>query len=270
MEPLALSFWIFIGFSAAAWLLSVVTREYSWTDRVWSIAPVVYAWVFAAAAPSNTRLVLMAVLVTLWGARLTFNFARKGGFARGGEDYRWKVLQARMKPWQYQIFNFFFIAFYQNLIVFAIVLPAYTAWQHDTALGPADIAATVLFLAFLIGETVADQQQWNFHQRKAAGQATTRFLTTGLFRFSRHPNFFCEQAQWVLYYSLGAIAAGSVFQWTGIGVVLLILLFLGSYRFTESITLSKYPEYAEYQRTTSAQIPWFPRRQRQPLPALPE
>lgn len=267
MEPLVLSLWIFVGVSAATWLLSVLTREYSWTDRVWSIAPIAYVAVFVAADPDNTRLILMLVLVTLWGARLTFNFARKGGYAKGGEDYRWKVLQARMKPWQYEVFNFFFVSFYQNFIVYVITLPAYTAYQHDTPLGPLDIAATVLFLGFLTGETVADQQQWRFHQLKAAGTAPTRFLATGLFRYSRHPNFFFEQAQWWTFFALGAIAAGSVLQWTVIGAVLLSLLFLGSTAFTESITKSKYPEYADYQRTTSSQIPWFPGKPKQRLSA---
>jgi Predicted membrane protein len=260
MEPLVLCLWIFAGACAVTWLLSVVTREYSWTDRLWSIVPIAYVAVFAVATGGNGRLVLMTVLVALWGARLTFNFARKGGYAPGGEDYRWKVLRERMTPWQYQLFNFFFISFYQNLILLAISLPAYTAYQHPTPLGWLDVVAAVAFLAFLAGETIADQQQWNFHQRKKAGAAPTRFLTTGLFRYSRHPNFFFEQAQWWTVFTFGAIAAGSVLQWTVVGPVLLTLLFLGSTAFTESITKSKYPEYAEYQRTTSRQIPWFPRR----------
>ena len=75
------------------WVVSVVTREYSWVDRIWSIIPVVYVAVFATAARfADTRLDVMLALVVLWGARLTFNFARKGGYARGGEDYRWAVL----------------------------------------------------------------------------------------------------------------------------------------------------------------------------------
>jgi len=264
MEPLAVSLWVFAGVSAATWLLSVVTREYSWTDRIWSLAPIGYVAIFVAADPDNARLVLMLALVTAWGARLTYNFVRKGGFARGGEDYRWKVLRDRMKPWQYQVFNIFFISIYQNLIVLLIALPAWTAYQHPTPLGALDIVAAVVFAGLLAGETVADQQQWNFHQRKAAGTTTDRFLTTGLFRYSRHPNFFFEQAQWWVVFAFGAIAAGSVLQWTVTGPVLLTLLFLGSYRFTESITLSKYPEYAGYQKRTSAQIPWFPTR---PSPA---
>jgi steroid 5-alpha reductase family enzyme len=243
-----------------------VTREYSWTDRIWSLVPIAYVAVFAVAAdPTDARLVLMLVLVAAWGARLTFNFARKGGYAPGGEDYRWPVLRARMRPWQFQLFNLFFISIYQNLILLAICLPAYTAYSHPTPLGALDVIAAAAFLAFLAGETIADQQQWTFHQRKAAlveagGTPSPRFLTTGMFRYSRHPNFFFEQAQWWVFFVFGAIAAGSVLQWTVVGAVLLTLLFLGSTAFTESITKSKYPEYGDYQRTTSALIPWFPAR----------
>ena len=98
MEPLVLCLWIFGGVSAGTWLLSLLTREYSWTDRVWSIAPIAYVAVFAVADPGNARLVVMLVLVSLWGVRLTYNFARKGGYGRGGEDYRWKVLRERLRP----------------------------------------------------------------------------------------------------------------------------------------------------------------------------
>jgi steroid 5-alpha reductase family enzyme len=84
-------------------------------------------------------------------------------------------------------------------------------------------------------------------------------LTTGLFKFSRHPNFFSEQAQWWVFFLFGAVAAGSLLEWTVVGAFLLTALFIGSTRFTEEISVSKYPDYVEYQRRTSALIPWFPR-----------
>ena len=66
---------------AFAWIASLVSHDHSWVDRLWSIVPVAYVWIFAASAGlSNLRLDVMAVLVTLWGIRLTFNFARKGGY----------------------------------------------------------------------------------------------------------------------------------------------------------------------------------------------
>jgi steroid 5-alpha reductase family enzyme len=265
MTALGVSVGVFAGVSAATWLLSVITREYSWVDRIWSIVPIAYVAVFAGAADfSDARLNLMLVLVVLWGARLTFNFARKGGYAPGGEDYRWAILRGRLSGWQYQLFNVFFISLYQNLILVLITLPAWTALQHRTAFTVLDGVLAVAFLACLAGETVADQQQWEFHQWKkaevAAGrEPSPRFLTTGLFRFSRHPNFFFEQAQWWLIFAFGAVAARSLWQPTVLGAVLLTLLFLGSTRFTESISRSRYPEYATYQSTTSPLIPWRPR-----------
>lgn len=266
MEAIAVSLWIFAGACVVTWLLSVLTREYSWVDRIWSLIPIVYVGVFAAAANfTDARLNTMLALVGLWGARLTFNFARKGGYAPGGEDYRWGVLRSRMTPRQFQLFNAGFITVAQNLVLLLICLPAYTALTHPAPLGLLDMVVAVLFLACLAGETVADQQQWDFHKRKKAvlesgGRPESWFLRRGLFRYSRHPNYFFELAQWWLVFVFGTISAGSVLQWTVVGPVLLTVLFVGSTAFTESITKSKYPEYAEYQRTTSPIIPWLPRR----------
>jgi steroid 5-alpha reductase family enzyme len=245
------------------WIASLITHDHSWVDRIWSIVPAVYVWVFAGyAGLTDPRLNVMAVLVTLWAARLTFNFARKGGYT-GTEDYRWPILRARMPRWQFEIFNFFFIALYQNVILVLITLPAFTAFENrSTPFGVTDAVVAVVFLGLLAGETIADQQQWNFHKAKAAGGTDfrPRFLQSGLWKFSRHPNFFFEQAQWWALFFFGAIAAGSLVQWTVLGAVLLSALFIGSTIFTESISKAKYPEYADYQATTSPIIPWPPRR----------
>jgi steroid 5-alpha reductase family enzyme len=247
------------------WMLSMIFREYSWVDRVWSIVPPVYVGIFAAQAHwHDARLNLMTVLTALWGARLTFNYARKGGYAPGGEDYRWSILRARMAPWQWQLFNLGFIAIYQNALLLAIALPAYTVAHHPSPLGMADGVAAMCFVALLVGETVADQQQWNFHQTKktsaAAGIAETKgFLDRGMWAWSRHPNFFCEVGQWWVVYLFAVIASGQALHLTVLGPVLLTLLFHGSTTFTESISASKYPAYAEYQRRVSRILPMPPR-----------
>lgn len=259
MTPLFVVALTAAGVCLFTWITSLITGEHSWVDRLWSIVPVVYVWIFAGfAGLTDTRLTVMAVLVTLWGARLTFNFARKGGYT-GTEDYRWPILRARMKRWQFELFNFFFIVLYQNAILVLITLAAFTAYENPTPFGLLDALVAALFLALLVGETVADQQQWAFHKAKAAGAAEQRFLTTGLWKFSRHPNFFFEQAQWWALFLFGAVAAGSLLQWTVLGPLLLTLLFVGSTVFTESITRSRYPEYASYQAVTSPVVPWFPR-----------
>ena len=182
--------------SLFTWVASLITRDYSWVDRIWSIVPIVYVAAFwAATGFTDPRLTIMTVLVALWGARLTFNFARKGGY-NGVEDYRWPILRARMSPGQFQVFNLLFIVIFQNALLLLISLPALVAFQHQAVpVGMLDLALAALFLALLIGEFVADQQQWNFQKQKAAAIAAgeepaERFVTTGLWRFSRHPNFF--------------------------------------------------------------------------------
>jgi steroid 5-alpha reductase family enzyme len=205
---------------------------------------------------------------------LTFNLARKGGYT-GVEDYRWAVLRDRMGRGQFQLFNFFFIVIYQNVILVLITLPAFTAYQNraTTPFGTLDGLLVVLFLAGTVGETLADEQQWNFqtwkHAQVAAGLTPNpQFLQSGLFRFSRHPNYFFELAQWWVFFLMGSHAAGSLFQSSVLGAVLLSVLFVGSTNFTEKITLSRYPEYAKYQRKTSAIVPWFFRSRARDVRAL--
>lgn len=263
MSGLIASLWILAGICFVTWLLSVITKDTSWVDRIWSIIPIVYLWVFAASTGfADIRVIVMAIIVTLWGARLTFNFARKGGYQPGGEDYRWEVLRQSMSPARYQVFNIFFIVIYQNIILWLITLPAWAITQTSGTFTAWDAVLTIAFLVLLALETIADQQQWNFYQNKKAAIAAGRapdanFLTTGLFSVSRHPNFFAEQTQWWVIF-LFAVAAGAA-PWTVIGAALLSILFIGSTRFTESITVSKYPEYRDYQRRVSPIVPWFPR-----------
>jgi steroid 5-alpha reductase family enzyme len=237
-----------------AWLLSVLTHEHSWVDRAWSIAPPIYVAFFAARAGfSDARLVLMSLLAAAWGARLTFNFARKGGYRRGGEDYRWLELKKRMSPPAFAAFNVGFVAGFQNVLLLLISLPAWVALEHRGApLGALDAIAACLFAVLLAGETIADEQQWSFQEdkkaRRARGERAPReFVTTGLWALSRHPNFFCEQAMWWTFYLFGVAAWGEWLHWTLVGPILLTLLFHGSTRFTEELTLRKYPSYASYQ-----------------------
>jgi steroid 5-alpha reductase family enzyme len=247
--------------AAISWLLSLVTGNVSWVDRLWSLAPIGYvAWFASRADFRDPRLDLMLALVAAWGARLTFNFARKGGYRPSSEDYRWPVLRERLGPLKFQLFNAVFIATVQNLLLLGFTLPAWSALEHPAPLAWTDAGAVILFLLFLTGESIADQQQWNFQREKAAKQARGEaiaqpFVTSGLFRYSRHPNFFCEMAIWWSFY-LFAVAGGGWLQFSIAGTTALTLLFQGSTAMTEKITLGKYPSYADYQKKTSRLIPW--------------
>jgi steroid 5-alpha reductase family enzyme len=266
VDPWLQAGWICVALTFTTWLLSVVTREYSWVDRLWSVAPPVYAlWVAGAAGFTDVRLTLMAVLVTAWGARLTFNFARKGGYWKGGEDYRWSIIRQRLAPWQFEVFNATFISPFQMGLIYLFTSPMHVAWQaRGTPIGALDIAAAVAFLALLAVETIADEQMWAFQQKKKAAVARGErvepgFFTGGLYSWSRHPNYFGEVGMWWVFVGFAIAAGGSWLTWTWAGPVVLTALFAGSIRFTEAISLSRYPAYAEYQKTTSMVVPWPPR-----------
>lgn len=266
------SVYICIGVAMTCFILSELTRNNSQVDKIWSVVPIVYAWYIAYAGGMNERLILMAVLVTVWGVRLTYNFSRRGAYTwkfwAGEEDYRWKVL--REKPelkgrTRWFLFNLFFISLYQNGLILLFTLPILLAvGEEPLPLGWLDYVASAAFIFFVIIETVADQQQWNYQQekyrRKNAGEPLTPyyekgFTHTGLWKLMRHPNYMSEQAVWICFYFLGVAATGQWFNWSIAGSLLLVILFQGSSDFSEGISLGKYSEYAEYKKKTGRFIP---------------
>ena len=246
-------------------LVGEATGNNSQMDKLWSLLPIAYTWVIAVKGGMGLRLVVMACLATLWGARLTFNFARKGAyklkFWEGEEDYRWKVLRDKKEfqpHWKWMIFNLLFISIYQNVLVLMTTLPALVLMNVDVPFGWIDAVAAALMLFFIIYETIADEQQWAFQSAKwkMIGEGkrlqdlpepySKGFNTVGLWGVSRHPNYFAEQAIWCSFY-LFTIGGGlSIFNWSIIGALLLIVLFMGSSAFAEEISLPKYPAYAAY------------------------
>lgn len=244
------------------WLAAVVTREYSWVDRLWSLCPPIYCLIVAFANDfGSTRVNLMTALAVLWGARLTFNFVRKGGYQKGGEDYRWATVRERYGPIGIQVMNITFIAPGQMLLIWWFTSPVHAAWEAgDTPLNGLDFLAAALFLLFLIVETVADEQMWAFQQDKnrriADGEDVAQpFMNTGLFRYSRHPNYLCELGMWWVFFLFAVAASGKWIHWTGAGFVALTALFVGSIRLSESISAQKYPSYRDYQASVPCIIP---------------
>lgn len=288
--PLAISF---LDFSISPWQLSILytvlqvylitavtcfiisqlSNNYSQVDKLWSIIPVVFVWTMTLEGGVQPRMLLMALLATIWGIRLTFNFSRRGGYSwrfwEGDEDYRWEVLRKNPLldgPLRWGLFNLVFISFYQLGLLLLITLPVLVTMQESSvALGLADIVVSVLFIGLVAFEAVADQQQWDFQKEKHAlikaekpltGKYRKGFIAEGLWNISRHPNYFAEQSIWVVFYLFSVIATGSFLNWSIVGCILLIMLFQGSANFSEGITASKYPDYKAYQRTTPK---FFPR-----------
>ena len=184
-----------IVLAIVCWVLSILTREYSWTDRLWSIVPAVYCLIVAVDLEfQSARVNFMTLLATLWGIRLTFNYALKGGYWIGGEDYRWIYLRKKLSNLEFQLLNVTAIAPGQTGIVWLFTAPIHQAWVYSgRPMGWLDFVAVVVFLGLLVFESIADGQMWRFQQNKKrqvneGGEVKRPFMDSGLFRFCRHPN----------------------------------------------------------------------------------
>lgn len=264
--------WLLIMLTAAilCFAVSEITRNYSQVDKLWSIMPVIYGIVTLVAFPTS-RILIMTLLVTAWGVRLSYNFGRKGGYSlipwKGEEDYRWKILRdnpALKGRIRFGLFNLFFISFYQQTLILLFSSPLlFSAKFSDSELNFIDLMGVVIFLFFLAVETIADNQLFRFHKLKKQGlkdglykeSLEKGFMTEGLWRFSRHPNFASEQSIWLSFYLFSIAASGEVINWTISGSLLLILLFAGSTIMTEKISSSKYPGYSNYRNKVPKFIP---------------
>ncbi|KPI87703.1 hypothetical protein ABL78_3241 [Leptomonas seymouri] len=265
--------------SFVVFLAAHINANYSWVDRLWSILPVVFTWIHIyyihrerSSAPTNqspsaglpiSSAVLYGLVITVWGCRLTFNFFRRGGYSRGGEDYRWNYVRTwrafAQHPLVWTFFNLVVISLFQTWLLWAITLPVI----HFSA-APAtvkEVAFAVVMLMLIVLEAVCDEQQWRFHQAKTRTPDQFPycygFCVTGVFGYSRHMNIFCEGSIWVmLAVAAQCCGAGSLAWWQWIGcAVLEVLTFFSTAVITEKLSAGKYPGYAIYQSITPMLFP---------------
>ena len=262
---------IYLVAALLCFVVSTITGNYSQVDKLWSLIPIAYVWMVAVQSGFELRLVLMALLVTAWGFRLSYNFSRRGGYSwkfwTGEEDYRWAVVRAKPEfavKWRWLVFNLLFISFYQMGLILLFTLPAVRS-MDGLPLGWTDYLLAALIITLIVVETIADQQQWNYHKEKKKAQAAggelpdkykKGFVHTGLWGLVRHPNYAAEQAIWIVFYFFSVAATGIWLNWSVMGAILLVLLFWGSSSLSESISKGKYPDYAEYLKRVPRFIPF--------------
>ncbi len=260
--PFGLALDVAIIVAAACWVLSVVTKDWSLMDRMWSISPSIFCLMVAIDLDfESTRVNIMTALVLAWSIRLTVNLGVKGGLPLGHVDYRWTWLRREFGEVKFQLINATFTSFGQMAIVWMFTAPIHQAWQNvDQPLGWLDYLAAVAFFLFLSIETIADIQMLRFQRQKKqlvseGAEVPQPFITTGFFRFCRHPSHTCEIAMWLVFYLFAISAADQIWHWTGIGCVVLFLMFQGSTRLGEKISLERYPSYTEYQQVVPMFLP---------------
>lgn len=227
-------------------------------DPYWSVAPPLIAGYLClgpgAARGLDGRQALALALLTAYGLRLTFNWL-VGWAGLGHED--WRYVEFRQKLGRgYWAMSLAGLHLFPTVMVWLGCLPLYEVLLGPPApLGLLDAAGALVLGAGVVIEALADAQLRRFRRAKATDGA---ICDVGLWRYSRHPNYFGELLVWAGVWLLG-VAAGAP-AWTAVGVVAMVALFLfASIPMAERRSLARRPAYAEHQRRVSALVPWFPK-----------
>jgi steroid 5-alpha reductase family enzyme len=253
-SPFILSLLVILAVGVLAWLFSVARRDVSIVDSLWSLFFLLVAAVIAwQAQPLSERGMLVLALVTIWALRLSiFITARNWGEP---EDYRYQEIRANNEP------NFTFKSLYivfglQGVLAWIIALPLLPAITSTNALGVVDGLAAALWLLGFVFEAGGDYQLSRF--KKNPGNKG-RVLDSGLWRYTRHPNYFGDFCIWWSFY-LFAVAAGG--WWSIVSPLLMsfLLLKVSGVAMLEKTISNRRPEYADYILNTNAFFPG-PRRQ---------
>lgn len=246
---------IVITAKTLAWLLQLRTRNAGLVDAIWAWTLGGLAAFYAAAgdAPEGTR-ILLALMGGLWGLRLGTHLWRRN-FGKP-EDFRYAQFR---KEWgagaNAKMFWFFQ---FQNLFTLMLSASAFivVAYRPDAPSPIAMLLAISLWLISVMGEGVADSQMDAFRNNPAN---KGRVCRDGLWRWSRHPNYFFECLHWTAYLPL---ALGAPWGWTALAaplVMAFLLTRLSGMPMLEAEMARRKPGYADYIRTTSALIPWPPK-----------
>jgi steroid 5-alpha reductase family enzyme len=237
------------------WLISLPTKDVSWVDVSWGLAFVVAGVVaFLAAGGDDTRGVVGVVLVALWGLRLAgFIGIRKVG--EGEEDRRYREMRER-NPSAFPLIALPKIFLLQGVLAWIIALPLFgIAAGTDDTLGPLVWLGVVFWAVGLFFEAVGDQQNARF---KADPANKGKVNDQGLWRYTRHPNYFGDfMVWWGLY--LVALDAGAWWAIPG-PLIMSFLLIKGTGKGMTEKHMSKREGYREYVERTSGFVPLPPKR----------
>jgi len=241
---------------AGFWLWQCRTRNAGWVDVGWALGLAVMAILAAVLGPAPLeRRLLVGLMGGLHGLRLGLHLWRRVAH-EPHEDGRYQAIRT---AWQTGL-NLKFFAFFQAQALLDVLLGLpflLAAWNPRPGLHPLEWAAAALWLGAWCGEALADRQLRRF---KARSEARGRTCREGLWRFSRHPNYFFEWLVWVAYLLL---ALPAPWGWVAVlcpALMLFFLLRVTGIPYTEAQCLRSRPEdYARYQRETSPFLPWFPK-----------
>jgi steroid 5-alpha reductase family enzyme len=258
-EIIGLSVLVALAYMVALWLVSLVARNASIVDIFWGLGFVLLVAVYFVATDGYTgRKVLITTLVTVWGLRLSLYILwRNWG---KGEDYRYRKWreEAGEKFWWTSLFRVFLL---QGALLWLISAPVLAAQFNDDPdhFSPLDLLGALVWGVGFFFEAVGD---WQLARFKSDPANKGKVMRSGLWAYTRHPNYFGDATLWWGYY---LIAAGTAFgYWTFFSPILMTVLLLrvSGVALLERTQIETKPKYRDYIESTSAFFPWFPRRQR--------
>ncbi len=239
------------------WLIQRATRDAGVVDVGWAAGLGILAVFFAlrSEAPDGRRL-LVGGMAGIWALRLALHLLRDRVLGKP-EDGRYQTLRA---SWGEKAQLFFFVFFQAQALLDAILaVPFWIALASPAAFGQAtDAIGLAVWLTAVGGESLADRQLARFRARPESKGKTCR---EGLWRYSRHPNYFFEWLHWWAYPIVAWGAPWWAFTLTAPALMLFFLLRVTGIPATEAQAVkSRGDDYRDYQRTTSAFVPWFPKK----------
>lgn len=249
----ALVIWAYM---TLVWIVSVILKNASIVDIFWGLGFVLFAGVTYALSDGYAgRKLLMLMLVTLWGLRLSVHIAARN--LGKGEDYRYQNFRQQFGPERYWWFSYFQVFLLQGALLVIIAAPVLAAMhlgpEHFTVL---DVLGALLWGVGLFFEAVGDWQLAQFKRNPAnAGKVFDR----GLWAWTRHPNYFGDATVWWGFYLIAAGTGWGALTIFGPALMSYLLVFVSGVAMLERSMRQK-PKYADYMARTSAFFPRPPRR----------
>jgi steroid 5-alpha reductase family enzyme len=258
IEIYAIAAIVILAVMATIWLASLLLRNSSIVDIFWGAGFMLTSWVYFALTPDGYlgRRLLISLLVTIWGLRLALYILwRNWGKPEDFRYQKWRA-EAGVKWWWLSFFKVFLL---QGALMWIISAPLLAAQISSTParLTSLDFLAVLVWAIGFFFEALGDLQLARF---KANPTNKGQVMNTGVWRYTRHPNYFGDATQWWAYYLIAASASGGF--WTIFSPIIMTTLLLrvsGVALLEKSLTEAR-PAYKEYIETTSAFIPWLPRK----------
>jgi len=248
---------VILGMMSLLWIISVIIKNVSIVDLFWGFGFVLTnVFYFISTDGLGLRKVILLILVSIWGFRLTGYLSWRN--IGKGEDYRYKQFRRKYGENRYWWISFFQTFLLQGILMWLISAPLLGAQYHGQEKNPGilDYAGIAFWITGFIFETIGDYQLARF---KADPSNKGKVLSSGLWRYTRHPNYFGDSAVWWGY---GFLCLGAGSMWPVLGSILMTALIIkvSGVALLEKNLIDKKPEYREYIEKTSAFVPWFPKK----------